>query len=166
MKRNILVVGFLGELNDRVCKKLSDDLGMFYANVADMVAYELTNADEMITVCGLDYYQQQEEKVLKRLSSFDDTIFCFEYSYFVNFAKKYFSQTCHIIYLKVSEKKLELQIRKNNDIETWSSAIDVIDFDQRNQYLQNLSDVVIECDRLCFQSYCKKIKEYLKSLYM
>lgn len=166
MKSNILVVGFLGELNDRVCKKLSDDLGMFYANIADMVAYELTNADEMITVCGLDYFQEQEDKVLKRLSTFENTLFCFDYSYFMNFVKKYFSKNCHIIYLKVSQQKIEAQIQKNNDIETWSSAIDAIDFDERNQNLEKLSDVVIECDRLNFQSYCKKIKEYLKSLYM
>lgn len=165
MKSNILIVGFLGELNDRVCKKLSDDLNMFYANVADLVAYELTNADEMVTVCGLGYYQEQERKVLKRLSTFENTLFCFEYQYFIDFAKKYFSKSCHIIYLKVSQNKIEKQIEKNNNVETWSSAIDVIDFEQRNQNLEKLSDVVIECDRLSAQSYCKKIKDYLKSLY-
>lgn len=166
MKNNIVVVGFLGELNDRVCKKLSDDLNMFYANIADLVAYELTSADEMITTCGLEYFQEQEEKVLKRLSTFENTVFCFGYQYFLKYSKKYFSNTCHIIYLKVPQQKIETQINKNNDIETWSSAIDVIDFDQRNHNLEKMSDVVIECDRLSSQSYCKKIKEYLKSLYM
>lgn len=166
MKKNIVVVGFLGELNDHVCKKLSDDLNMFYANIADMVAYELSCADEMITTCGLDYYQEQEEKVLKRLSTFENTLFCFGYQYFVDYSKKYFAKNCHIIYLKVPQQKLEMQIRKNNDVETWSSAIDVIDFDQRNRNLEKMSDVVIECDRLNVQSCCKSIKEYLKSLYM
>ena len=42
---------------------------MYYANVAEMVSYELINADEMITVCGLDYYQDQENKVLRRIST-------------------------------------------------------------------------------------------------
>ena len=63
MKSNILIVGFLKELNDGVCLRLSKELNMYYANVAEMVSYELINADEMITVCGLDYYQDQEERI-------------------------------------------------------------------------------------------------------
>ena len=101
MKSNILIVGFLKELNDGVCLRLSKELNMYYANVAEMVSYELINADEMITVCGLDYYQDQENKVLRRISSFENTIFCFDYNYFSNYAEKYFSSSCHIIYLKV-----------------------------------------------------------------
>ena len=69
MKSNILIVGFLKELNDGVCLRLSKELNMYYANVAEMVSYELINADEMITVCGLDYYQDQENKVLRRIST-------------------------------------------------------------------------------------------------
>lgn len=163
MKNNIVVVGLLGELNDQVCRKLSDDLKMFYANISDMLAYELSCADEMISVCGIEYFQEQEDKVLKRLSTFENTIFCFDYLCFSNYAKKYFSKTCHIIYLKASEKQIELQIKQNNDYETWSSAIDLIDFEERNKNLTKMSDVVIECNRINAQSYCKRIKEYLKS---
>ena len=87
MKSNILIVGFLKELNDGVCLRLSKELNMYYANVAEMVSYELINADEMITVCGLDYYQDQENKVLRRISSFENTIFFFFFNYFSNYAE-------------------------------------------------------------------------------
>lgn len=166
MKSNIIIVGFLKELNDSVCLRLSKELNMFYANVAEMVSYELTNADEMITVCGLEYYQEQENKVLRRLASFENTIFCFDYNYFSNYGEKYFSTSCHIIYLKVSEQKLDCIIKKNNDYETWSAAIDVIDFADRNKSLEKSSDVTVESERVSALSYSKKVKEYLKSLYM
>ncbi len=166
MKSNIIIVGFLKELNDGVCLRLSKELNMFYANVAEMVSYELINADEMITVCGLDYYQEQENKVLRRISSFENTIFCFDYNYFSNYGEKYFASSCHIIYLKVSEQKLDNLIKQNNDYETWSSAIDVIDFADRNKSLEKSCDVTVESDRVSALSYSKKVKEYLKSLYM
>ena len=166
MKSNIIIVGFLKELNNDICLRLSRELNMFYANVAEMVSYELINADEMITVCGLEYYREQEDKVLRRISTFENTIFCFDYDYFLNFAQKYFSKSCHIIYLKVAEHKLDDMIKNNNDYETWSSAIDIIDFDERNKTLEKMCDTAIECDKLCVASCSKKIKEYLKSLYM
>lgn len=165
MKSNIIIVGFLKELNDSVCLRLSKELNMFYANVAEMVSYELINADEMITVCGLDYFQEQENKVLRRISSFENTIFCFDYNYFSNYGKKYFENSCHIIYLKVSEQKLDKIIKQNNDYKTWSSAIDVIDFADRNKSLENSCDATVESDRVSVLSYSKKVKEYLKSLY-
>ena len=166
MKSNILIVGFLKELNDGVCLRLSKELNMYYANVAEMVSYELINADEMITVCGLDYYQDQENKVLRRISSFENTIFCFDYNYFSNYAEKYFSSSCHIIYLKVAEQKLDKIVKQHNDYETWSSAIDIIDFADRNKTLESLCDFTVESDRVSALSYSKKVKEYLKNLYM
>lgn len=166
MKSNILIVGFLKDFNNSVCLKLSKDLNMFYANVADMVSYELTNADEMITVCGLDYYQEQENKVLRRISTFENTIFCFDYNYFSNFCEQYFANTCHIIYLKVCEQKLDKAIKKNNDYETWPSAIDIIDFKDRNKKLEKTCDFTVESDKLSVASYSKKVKDYLKSLYV
>ena len=164
MKSNIVIVGFLKELNDYVCNELSKTLEMFYANVADMISYELTNADEMITVCGIDYYKAQEEKVLKNLSNYESTIFCFDYDNFENYGHKYFAKNCHMIYLKVSEVNIDKQIQKNNDCETWSCAIDLIDFSDRNKSLESLCDVVIECNSINFQQYLKKVMTYLKNL--
>ena len=69
-----------------------------------------------------------------------------------------------MIYLKVSEVNIDKQIQKNNDCETWSCVIDLIDFSDRNKSLESLCDVVIECNSINFQQYLKKVMTYLKNL--
>ena len=55
---------------------------------------------------------------------------------------------------------------QEKQLETWSSAIDIIDFADRNKTLESLCDFTVESDRVSALSYSKKVKEYLKNLYM
>ena len=166
MKTNIVIVGFLRGFNEEVCKKLADQLNMFYADISDLVAYELSNQDEMITICGQDYYDEQEKKTIQNTSTFENTIFNFNYDYFYNHKNyKSFKKTSHIIYLKIDPKKLDRKIKSDNDALTWATAIDVIDYADRDKFLMENADFVAYSERLSSNLYIKEIKNYLLNLY-
>lgn len=165
MKNSILIVGFLKQFNREICVKLSDDLNMFYADVSDLIAYELSNGDEMITICGQEYYDKQEIKTIKHISNFDNTIININFDNFYNHDNyKNFKNNCVIIYCKIGLEELNKAIKDNNDIDTWPTAIDVIDFDERDKFLMENCDYVVENNKLNLAAYVKSIKEILNNV--
>ncbi len=165
MKSNILFVGFLKEFNESICTELAKSLSMYVADVPSLIAYELVNLDEMITVCGKEYYDKQERKVISRLATFENTIFNINYDLFSLYGRKYFENSSHIIYVRVDENKLNQRLKQSTQPSEWSAVIDLIDFEDRDKFLNENADFVVHCDKLSTLMYCKKIKDYFNDLY-
>ena len=73
LKKNITIICLSNKYKKIVAKELADSLEMFYADINDIMEYNLINS-EMLLTAGQQYFDQNEEKTIKTVSDYDNTI--------------------------------------------------------------------------------------------
>lgn len=79
MKKNISIISLINNFKKDIAKKLADELEMIFADVNDLMEYNLIN-DEMLAVAGQEYYDKNEQKTLKTISSYENTVLTINFS--------------------------------------------------------------------------------------
>lgn len=141
MKKNITIICLVNDYKKRVAKALADELEMFYADVNEIMEYNLIN-DEMLEKAGQQYFDENESKTVKTIASYDNTILTLNFSTLnkgnnLDILKK----DSLIIYLKLNfEKFCEL-----NRYENKKSLIKIneIAFEDRNTYISSFADIIV-----------------------
>lgn len=142
VKKNITIICLANEYKKRVAKALADELEMFYADVNEIMEYNLIN-DEMLEKAGQQYFDENESKTVKTIASYDNTILTLNFSTLnkggnLNILKK----ESLIIYIKLSFEKF----CKLNKFETKKSLVKIneLAFEDRNAYIADFCDILVD----------------------
>ena len=142
MKMNVVIIGLNYEYNLNVCNLIADATNLYLLDVNEYINYSLMSRQNMQDVCGIEYLEQQENKVISSCSEFENSVICMPHYYFFrNEVFKKFTNSI-IIYLRFSYKKLT-EICQNVSKDLSTLPIDLITFDERDNDLTNVSNFKI-----------------------
>lgn len=147
-KGNICIIGLSKQFTDYVGKQLSIRMDMFYANIQEILEFEIMDKEEMEQVCGLDYLNKEERSIINRICSYDNTLVNMEYSRLnddeiLNVVK----ENCLLIYLRLDEKRFLKEIKKDNMGES-ARLLDRDMMPDRDFLCGQLADITVECGQM------------------
>lgn len=144
-KTNLCIVGLTKLFTDEVCKELASSLGMFYANVDDLLEYELGDRNKIEEVCGKEYLVKEELSVIRRACSFDDTVINIDYANLNNeTALGYVKSSSLIVYLRLTKDRFKAELdREGQSFNQRVIASDL--FDDRDFICGRLADISVIC---------------------
>ena len=147
---------------------LSEKLEMFYVNVEEMVQFELGDQEHIKDALGADagdkYIHDCEHKVVKNVTSFENTIIVIEPKNMFdgdNFDK--IANTSYIIYLQISPKYFEQRCKYSGDYV--DEALSQIDFTEQDKAFVNKSDIVLNCSTFKEQKAVKKLMKAINKFF-
>lgn len=112
MKRNYILVGLDYDFIKNVAQKLTTDLNLYFLDVNDLIEYCMVNSGQVKDVCGLEYYEKEQKKIVQSATDYENTIINFPYSLILN--DEYFKllNNSFIIFVDLDKTMLE-EINKN-----------------------------------------------------
>ena len=142
MKNNIAVIGLVGNFKKTVAKTLADKLEMVFADVNDIMEFNLINAN-MIDKVGQEYFDKNETKTVKMLASYENSVITLNFSTLnKNSNAEYLKKSCVIVYLKLNYSQFELL----NHIENYGALASINEktFNDRDKLMEKMCDISVE----------------------
>lgn len=144
MVSNICMVGLLQNYTKTVCKCIADALEMFYADVRELLEFDLISLAEASKIVGLDYIEKQECNKIKTLASYENTIFTMDYLSLnqednLNNVK----QGSLLVYLKLSKRLFTKLVKKENLPQSEEILLSSM-FKEHNEMLSAAANVVVD----------------------
>lgn len=168
MKVNITFIALNKSIKNNLAKSLADKLDMFYADVNDLIKYDITNIDKVISIAGIEYYNRVETKIVNSVSSYENTLITMELdTFFNNDNYKILKSTSLFIYVKIDfenyKKILDNEISENNKEE---KSLNKKVFFERDKVLKSVSDIIVEYDENVdmIELLINSIKKYFKEV--
>lgn len=143
MKQNICVISLSNIYAAKLGKSISDAFDMFFADITELIKFELMDVEHARAVCGDEYIQKVERSKVKAVNTFENTLFTMDYSLLNDDSNlKTTQEHSFIIYLKLSKRALIKVANKN----AYSGLIfDVYEF--RDKLCEKYADIIIDCDK-------------------
>ena len=165
-KTNLCVFGLIKEFADDIAKDLAIRLDMYYANVEEIIEFELIDLKFMEEVCGLDYLNKKELSIVRRLCTYDNTLMNINFNKlnsnkFLESVKK----NCLIIYLEQSKKEYKRMLDSNGTTDNEKKICMQI-FDDRHRISKNIADITIDCSDIGKQEILDKIITEILKIYV
>ena len=168
MKTNIVLVSLLDRLNKKVATKLSNDYDLYFADVADILSYNLVNECEIEELCGADYLKSLKQKTIQEISTYENTLITIPYTMFIaNNTAEYFKQYCTIVFLKFPQSVLD-KIKKTTKKEQTKKDMEMLSltYDEHTKLCEDVSDVTIDLNKSDFDFCYKKVEKVLDEYYL
>ena len=144
MVSNICMVGLLKTYTKNVAKCVADALEMFYADVRELMEFDLINLAEASKIAGLDYIEKQECNKIKTLATYENTIFTLDYLSLNNEKNLESVKTgCLLIYLKLGATYFN-KLLKREDIPNSEEILLKTMHTEHSKLLSEYADVVVE----------------------
>ena len=112
---------------------------MFFANIGDILEYNLIN-DNMLEIAGKEYFDVQQEKIIKSVCQYENTVICGTFEILINNVE-YIKKNSLLIYLKLDKKAVEKYENNDKNIKFF---IKDITFEQENKLCSDFADIVAE----------------------
>ena len=74
MKTNITLICFESEFNKEIAHAMSNELELYYVDIADLLQFNFINLQDVLAKCGIDYLKKLENEAIKNVSTFENTI--------------------------------------------------------------------------------------------
>lgn len=147
-KANICLIGLSNQFVDKYSLELSKKLDMFYANVGQIIQFELFDMNKMEEICGKEYLDKKESSILKRVCTYENTIVNTEF-YLLNSENnyKFVKENCLIIYLKIGLERYKNELEKEN-ISSSAKELNLDLFKDRDFICTKKADIVVNCKDL------------------
>lgn len=163
MKKNITIICLSNEYKKNIAKQLALELDMFYADINDIMEYNLINS-EMLEKAGQQYYDENEAKTIKTVSGYDDTILTLNLSTlnksnYLDIIK----QNSLIIYIRLDfETFMNLNKAENSKALV---KINEIAFDDRDKLISSFADIIVENKDIDVTRTIKQIIEGIEKFF-
>ena len=72
LKKNIAIICLNKTYSKKICKAFADFVDMFFADVNDILEYNLID-NKMLETAGIDYFEKQQNKLFCTLISYENT---------------------------------------------------------------------------------------------
>ncbi|MDD4210851.1 MAG: shikimate kinase [Clostridia bacterium] len=142
MKTNITLLLPLNDYKKQVGKLIANKLNMIYVDVEEFLKFELFDIDKALALGGYAYLQQEEDKLIKRLSTYNNSFITIDFSMF-NREKNlaYLKENSLIVYLKFFEKDYIKLLKKEKTGAQFE--LDKKLFEKRDELMTEYSDLVV-----------------------
>ena len=168
--KNIFLIGFIKEDLSIVGQALCEKLDFFYLNAEEMIEYSLVRKNhEIKEICGIDYLNQEEKKVIYSLNGFERTVVSMGYETFINNFEAISSSNV-IIYLRQTKgkflKRVENLIKsgiENDNLNNY--LINEIVYDQRDKLLKKNCSLTIKYDISKLNEIISEIEKQLENVW-
>jgi len=168
LKSNITFIALNNGLKKEIAKNLAEKLEMFYIDINELIKYQIPNTSEVITLAGIEYYNEEETKIVKTVSSYENTLITIDLdTFFNNNNYLHLKENSVFIYLKVDfenfKKLLEREIPKKSRLE---KSLSKKVFNERNKIIELESDIIINFndETSLLSDIFKKIKDFYKEV--
>lgn len=169
MKTNLVLVSLFDKATKEIATKLAREYDLYFADVGDILEYNLYNADEIEKNCGIDYLNKLKKNAIKEIGSYENTLISVPYGLFVSENNaKYFEKYATIVFLDFKKSALEKYIEKATLTQKNLNELKVmlIAFDETRKICKELSHVKIDLAKVEFEVNYKKIKKTLDKYYL
>ena len=142
VKQNICVIGLNNAYMAKIGKSISDAFEMFFADITELIKFELMDVEHARAVCGDEYIHKVERSKVKAVNTFENTLFTLDYSLLNDDANlKMTQEHSFIIYLRLSKDEL---VKYNKENYESGLIFDVYEF--RDKLCQKYADFEIDCN--------------------
>lgn len=167
MKNKILILALNTKFKNIVASNLSKKLDMFYIDTFELLKYELINIDEVIKKAGIEYYNKQEKKIIKSLSSYENILITMDNDSFFN-KKNYevLKPSTLFIYLKLSYKHF-VDVLKSEITNNIEFNLNKKLFVERDKIMQSVCDICVKINKSTKhieEKIIKQIENYYKDV--
>lgn len=167
MKTNITIISLLSDFSKDVSKALADKLEMYYVDVQGMMEFNLVNDKEVIELCGVDYLNKLQSKAIADVSSYDNAVIAVDFKFVTSDKNiKNLKVRSSIIYLAINQKiypklfeKYKTEENEKDDI------VELSVFEEHDSIAREVSDIVIDIDKVNDKGLIKKIIKTLEKHY-
>lgn len=167
MVSNIVIVCLLDDIKKKVGLKLADMLDMFYADINDLVEFDVINSEDVENKMGTEYFEKLLNKQVQNVSQFENSVITADIKTLTKEKNvKALKESSIIVYLQVSAKKYMNFLKKKNKGEM--APIDVINsnmFFDRDKLSGKACDILINCKTNFSGLIAKKIVKELNKFY-
>lgn len=165
MKSNITLIALNDEYKKTISKNLSERLEMFYIDINELIEYNLCDICRVISLAGVEYYNEEERKTLINVSGYENTIINLSINTLLK--NDYFEilkEKSLVIFLKSDiddYKKLNKELNQKQQ-----NNYNKKDFNEINKILNKKSDIIIEYQENTdiLEEILNAIKEYYKEV--
>ena len=142
MKTNITLLLPLTAYKKKIGKLIATKLAMFYADVDELLKFELSDIEKALSIGGTAFLEKEEDKLIKRLASYNNTLMTINFGSFnrdenANVLK----QNSLIVYLKFLEKDYIKLLKKEKTGTQFELEKKI--FEKRDEIMAKHSDVVV-----------------------
>jgi len=163
---NLCFVGLSRYFTEKVSMQLSEILALFYASVDKLIEFELLDSRKFEDVCGKDFLEATEKKILKRVANYENTVISIDCSRLNSEANlKSIKNNCVVLFLDMDfelyNQILAEELKLSQDVIFINKTL----FDDRRRLCLDNADIVIKCDSNNADFEAKKIGHQLENLY-
>lgn len=163
MKKNITIVGLVNNYKKQVAKTLADELEMVFADVNDIMEFNLINS-KMIEIIGQKYFDENEEKTVKTLSTYENTVITLNFSTLnKNNNIESLKKNSLIIYLRLNFDTF-IEVNKAEVVGSLQK-INGTAFNERDYLLKKISEIVVNIDEIDIANSVKNIIREIGNYY-
>jgi len=159
MKENVCVIGLCNNFTKSLAKNISDSFDMFFADIMELVRFDLLDVENARKICGDDYIKKVENGKVKTISSYSNTLFTLDYSLLndeVNLNR--IKDASYIVYLKLDKANFKKQLI-NSGMKESEMCLRMDLFDFRNTFCERYADYIIDCNGKGAKDIVKSVKQ-------
>ncbi len=165
MKTNICVIGLAPTFTQKVAKALADKLEMYFADINALIEFDILNVHQIVDLCGKDYLQKIENKKVKQVASFENSLLTLNFTLLNNdFNSKAIKEKCVVVFLKLNQQAYEKKILKEK-YSKLSQILNINMFNDRTKICASLADIVFECDEQTVAKIATSLKNEIIEFY-
>lgn len=161
---NFILVSLINLNLEKISIALAKKIKCFYLNMEELIDYSLVDKKRMEEVCGIDYMEKQEMKIVKSINDYENTVASMKYETFSKNFSHINKEKNKIIYLSISQAnfdkyKTEFEIKNDKD-KFVSSDIEILSiaFKERDKFMKKNCNIEVKCD-------ISNVKETVKLVY-
>ena len=141
MISNICIIGLIPEVTAQVSMALAEKLEMFYANVDDLIEFELMDMRKLEEVCGTEYLIREEKNIVRKICSYENTLLTLKYSVLNNEDNiRNIRENCLLIYIRFDKPNYDMVVKREG-----SESLDEEVYNDRDFICKNISEFTINC---------------------
>ena len=148
LKSNICIVGIATNFIKKISKHLADELDMFYADIMDLLQYDLLDIDLATKQTSPEYVSKLLTNKVKNVATYENTVFTINYAALTeNNNYNLIKGKSLIIYLKLDPELLQKALQQNKttkSMQTISSAL----YNDRDSFCSKFAELVINLETL------------------
>lgn len=165
LKNNICVIGLADNYLKLIGKQLADELDMFYADINELLQFDLINVEEAKQKSSAEYILGLESKKVKSVSTYDNIVYTMSYATLTN--KKnynYVTKNSVVVYVRMGDVTYKKALKQQKVTQNQQKLAFLVRKD-RNKLCKELADIEVLARTLNIKTNVKNILKAINKHY-
>ncbi len=167
MISNLVIACLREDIKQQVVKVLADKMEMYYADIDELVKYEVINPQDVIDKVGVEYLQQLIDKQVYNISTYENTIITASDNVLTSSKNILALKTSSLIILiKIPFKAYKKYVTKQaNGVLQPADIINLNMFFDKEKIIEKSANIVVNAKWLNAKHIAKKVIKEIKKYY-